>query len=151
MRCPPAFGPSAYTALLPPRPAPAAAFDKAAFLAELTGAVRACGLERIGTCTCAAAKLAVETLAAKANGMVAPPAAHPPAESGSAAQQGSTAGVGADSAHVGAAHSLVLLTDGWADDQYSGFDAAAALLRDPPFVAGGFKALLVRLAGWPLG
>jgi hypothetical protein len=102
--------------------------DKAVFVAELTGAVRACGLERYGTATCAATELALETLAAKANSLP---------QSG---RQGRTAS-------QGSAHSLVLLTDGYADDyRNEAFYRAADALRDPPFVAGGFKALLLHIA-----
>ena len=134
--------------LAPPsflHPAPAAAFNKAAFLAELTGAVRACGLRCFGTRTYAAAKLAVETLAAKANSLAVPQQVPAGGGSGAAAQQGSPAHVGAAPAELGAAtHSLVLLTDGWADDLLIGYESAAELMLDPPFVSGGFKALLVR-------
>ena len=120
---------------------PAAAFNKAAFLAELTGAVRACGLRRFGTSTYAAAKLAVETLAAPQQALAG-------GGSGAAAQQGSPAHVGAAPAELGAAtHSLVLLTDGWADDLLIVYESTPALMIDPPFVSGGFKALLVRGLG----
>ena len=116
---------------------PAAAFDRAAFLDELTAALRACGLARRGTRTCTAVRSAVEALACNANSQVAQ------RPNGGGAE----AAAGAPPFAAAAVHSLVLLTDGWADDEAGGFAAAAALLRQPPFQAGGFKALLVSLRG----
>ncbi|PRW57568.1 peptide methionine sulfoxide reductase [Chlorella sorokiniana] len=108
-----------------------ALFDRAAFLAEVTGEVRACGLSRYGTATCTAVEEAVLTLAEKVDSLAEP-------------QRSASSGSGAG--ELGAAHSLVLLTDGMAADEGYAFHWAADLLRDPPFEDGGFKALLLHIA-----
>lgn len=116
-------------------------------MAELSQAVRACDIDRGATSACAAVVGAVHTLADQANSLAAPQEEDDVdgAGDGGAAQETAAADVGAGPPDLGTAtHSLVLLTDGEAtDEDTTAFDAAAALLRDPPFEAGGFKALLV--------
>lgn len=93
--------------------------------------MRHAGLRRWGTRVCSAVRTVVASQAGKAHslglaaalGRQAPPAVPPSAR-----------------------HSFVLLTDGDADDKGEGLDAAAALVRYPPFEHGGFRALLVRRA-----
>ena len=144
---------------------PAASFDKAAFLAELTGAVRYCGLERYGTNLCTAACQVIADLATRAS-LVAGTSSHgsgagggsdgaPPvaAEGGPAAGGGracSAAAAGRVAGRQEQQHSFVLLTDGESADEATAFELAQALMREPPFPDGGFRALLVSGAGWPL-
>ncbi|KAL4457283.1 hypothetical protein ABPG75_012148 [Micractinium tetrahymenae] len=112
-----------------------ASFDMAAFLAECTGAVRHSGLRRWGTRLCAALRRVVTDQAAQVRALASAAAArHPP---------GFPAPPGAAPRAV--QHSFVLLTDGDADDGGTGLEAAAALVRDPPFEHGGFRALLMHI------
>ena len=123
------------------QPTCAAHFNRAAFLAKLTGAVRHSGLRRFGTDACAAVQAVVADLAAQAAELERPTA-------------GAGSGVvrpwpwpGQPAPAASASHSLVLLTDGLADDAPTMLEATAALLRSPPFPRGGFRALLVRGTG----
>lgn len=89
--------------------------------------MRHCGLRRWGTRLCAAVQHVVTDQASQALAVAGAAAPRPLEADDSASAQ----------------HSFVLLTDGDADDGGTGFEAAAALVRDPPFEHGGFRALLV--------
>ena len=144
--------------------APAAAtFDKAAFLAEVTGAVRGCGLERYGTYLCTATCQVIAELADRAalltgssseavdtvDGLppAAPEGGPAAAEAAAGLAGGGRGGAAAAGPLAGQQHSFVLLTDGDAVDEDEAFVPAQALMSAPPFPGGGFRALLVSDGG----
>jgi hypothetical protein len=120
----------------------AASYDKATFVAELVGAIEACGVSRGGTALCSAARQTVMDIAAKVDSLAADATSRAP---GATAAAGDSASAGASSGSPSAptqAHSLVLLTDGEATDREV-LPAARAMLAQPPLPGGGFRALMV--------
>lgn len=130
-------------------PCSAVFFHRATFVTQLTAAVRDLGHFRSGTNLCAAALHTLSTLAAKALTLVPPSATRTGAdtargnEAATAAATPACCAAALTVAGSSQRHSLVLLTDGAADDAYELLSAVLEQLGDPPFPDGGFRALLV--------
>ncbi|KAL4858331.1 hypothetical protein ACK3TF_001804 [Chlorella vulgaris] len=126
-------------------------FHRATFVTQLTAAVRDLGHFRSGTNLCAAALHTLSTLAAKALTLVPPSATRTGAdtargnEAATAAATPACCAAALTVAGSSQRHSLVLLTDGAADDAYELLSAVVEQLGDPPFPDGGFRALLMHI------